>query len=111
MFYLYTNILNADAYVTGLSRINKPGVLRYNFYCTGDEAHLTDCVVASISNICGNRRVKLMCETAAAQVISNSIHWQVKCVCTCTCKVKILHVSNIVDNMMLFDKPQPVVQL
>ena len=34
----------------------------YNFYCTGDEARLTDCVITN-SNICGKKRVGLVCET------------------------------------------------
>ena len=55
---------HSDASVIGLSGITTPQVLRYNFYCTGDEARLTDCVINSIhSSICGNRRVGLVCET------------------------------------------------
>ena len=56
--------LYLDTSVIGLSGINTPGVFRYNFYCTGDEARLTDCVFNSInSNICGKRRVGLVCQT------------------------------------------------
>ena len=62
MFYS----LCSDASITNLDGITTPSILRYNFYCTGDEARLTDCVISGIninSNICGNRRVGLMCET------------------------------------------------
>ena len=59
MFYSYS-----DASVIGLSGITTPSILRYNFYCTGDEARLTDCVISGInSNVCGNRKVGLVCET------------------------------------------------
>ena len=54
----------SDAIAIGLSGITTPAVLRYNFYCAGDEGRLTDCVTNNINSIiCGNRRVGLMCES------------------------------------------------
>ena len=57
----------SDVSVTGLDEITLPsiqGAYYRNFQCTGDEAHLTDCVISGINNnICGNRRVGLLCET------------------------------------------------
>ena len=54
----------SDASVIGLSGITTPRVVKYNFYCAGDEARLTDCVITGInSKICENGRVGLVCET------------------------------------------------
>ena len=55
----------SDASVTGLDGITtSPSILNRNFYCTGDEARLRDCVISSVnSKICGNKRVGLVCET------------------------------------------------
>ena len=64
--YVHLLLIHAysDASVIGVSGLTTPAILRYKFYCTGDEAHLTDCVVTGInSNICGNIGVGLMCET------------------------------------------------
>ena len=59
MFYSYS-----DASVIGLNGIVKPALLNYNFYCNGDEARLTDCVVTGINKKnCGNGRLGLVCET------------------------------------------------
>ena len=89
---------HAAVSVAGLNGITTPAVLRYIFYCTGDEARLTDCVVKSInSNICGNRRVGLMCETGNIQKkkINLCVYFIKKCYYT--------------EGMMFVDKPQPVV--
>ena len=54
----------SDANVTGIDGTNLPSIFNRNFQCTGDEAHLTDCVISNVNNkICGNKRVGLICET------------------------------------------------
>ena len=66
MHLLHLLLIHAysDASVIGLSGLTTPAILYYKFYCTGYEAHLTDCVVTGISiDICENRSVGLVCET------------------------------------------------
>ena len=60
------NIINvfsySDASIVVLNKISTQAIFFY-CTCTGDEAHLTDCVITGVNNnICGNKRVGLMCE-------------------------------------------------
>ena len=61
MFYS----LCSDVSVTGLDGITAPTILNNrNFYCTGDESRLANCVITNINRkFCGNKRVGLMCVT------------------------------------------------